>query len=175
MIFENTCNCIVYYKILEDAIVEECRRKKIEPKDKYKIYMYRGYAGISLKHEKVSIHRIIRKCMVRIIRKCMVGYNFGSEIHVHHIHIDENKLNNDISNLQIIKNSLHTKEHNPIKYVSEKYKKDFGNRVKDIISRKDVTKENVFELRDKGLTISQISKELDCGYNTVCRRLGMKL
>lgn len=74
----------------------------------------------------------------------------------------------------MIRNSLHTKEHYLVQYVSKEHKKNFGNRVKDIISRKDVTEENVRELRNKGLTIPEIAKELKCGYNTVCRRLGMQ-
>lgn len=81
MKFENACNCIVDYSILEKAIKEECSRRNITPKDEYKIYLYRGYAGISIKHDKVSVHRIIGKYIV--------GFNFDSEIHVHHI--DGNK------------------------------------------------------------------------------------
>ena len=164
MEFINECNCIVDYKILEKSIIEECKRRNIVPKDSYKIYMYRGYAGISLKHYKVSVHRIIGKYMV--------GYNLGSEIHVHHI--DGNKLNNNVSNLQVINNELHIKEHHIEQYVSDKHKRNFGNRAKELISRKDVTKEKVKELRERGLTIPEIAKELKCGYNTVCRRLGMK-
>lgn len=164
MKFENACNCIVDYSILEKAIEEECGRRNITPKEEYKIYLYRGYAGISIKHDKVSVHRIIGKYIV--------GFNFGSEIHVHHI--DGDKLNNDISNLQVIKKSLHTKEHNLVQYVSEEYKRSFGDRMKHIVSRSDVAKEDVIFLRNKGLTINQIAEKLDCGYNTVCRRLGMR-
>ena len=162
--FENSCQCIVDCKILEKAIIEECGIRGIIPKDSYKIYNYRGYAGLSLKHDKVSVHRILGKYMA--------GFNFGSEIHVHHI--DKNRFNNNISNLQVIRNDLHTKEHYIVQYVSGKHKKEFGNRMKDYLIRKDVTIENVAELRNKGLTIPEISKELNCGINTVNRRLGMK-
>lgn len=164
MRFENECNCVVDYAILEKAIIEECNRRNIVPKDKYKIYMYRGYAGVSMKHDKVSVHRIIGKYMI--------GYDFGSEIHVHHI--DGNRLNNKISNLQVLKNSLHTKEHYLVQYVPEKHKKEFGSRMRDIITRKDVTREKIYELKEKGYTIPQIAEELKCGYNTVERRLGIK-
>lgn len=164
MEFENSCNCIVDYAILEKAIIEECKRRSIEPKDHYKIYEYRGYAGISIKHDKVSVHRIIGKYMV--------GIDFGSEIHVHHI--DGNRFNNSISNLQVLRNELHTKGHYLVQYVPEDYKKEFGNRMKNIIARNDVTEEKVRELRKKGLTIPQIAKELKCAVNTVNRRLGMK-
>ena len=164
MEFTNECNCIVNTSILEKAIIEECARRCIEPKDKYKIYNYRGYAGISLKHDKVSVHRIIGKYMV--------GHDFGSEIHVHHI--DQNHFNNSISNLQVLRKDLHTKEHYLVQYVSESYLKDFGNRMKDIIARSDVTEEKVKTLLENGLTIPQIAKKLNCGINTVNRRLGKK-
>ena len=102
----------------------------------------------------------------------MVGYDFSSNIVVHHI--DGNKLNNNISNLQVMKSELHAKEHNIVQYVSADYMKGYGNRMKSIISRTDVTETEVIKLRKKGFTISEIAKELNCGYNTVCRRLGMK-
>lgn len=77
MEFVNECNCTVDYSILEKSIIEECKRRNIVPKNTYKIYNYRGYAGISLKHDKISVHRIIGKYMV--------GFDFGSNISVHHI------------------------------------------------------------------------------------------
>ena len=161
MIFENVCDCIVDYEILENAIIEECHRRKIEPKDKYKIYNYRGYAGISIKHDKVSVHRIIGKYMI--------GYDFGSEICVHHI--DGNKLNNSISNLQVLKNSLHTKGHELHQYVSKEHKKGFGNRAKNIIARKDVTIEKISKLIEQGFTPLEVADKLKCSKNTVYRRL----
>lgn len=164
MEFVNECKCIVEYDVLEKAIVEECKRRNIIPKSKYKIYMYRGYAGISLKHDKVSVHRIIGKYMV--------GYDLGSEISVHHI--DGNKLNNLISNLQVLRNSLHTKEHNLVQYASKDKLRENAKLGTEKIKRNDVTTEIVKELRNKGYTIPQMAQKLNCGYNTICRRLGMK-
>ena len=164
MKFNNTCNCKVDYNILENAICMECERRKILPKEEYKIYMYRGYAGISIKHDKVSVHRIIGKYML--------GIDFDSDVSVHHI--DGDKLNNDIGNLQIMRNDLHTFIHSPQQYVSEEHKRSFGNRMRNKISRNDVTVEKVEELRKQGMTIPQIAEKLNCGINTVNRRLGMK-
>lgn len=164
MKFDNACNCIVDYDVLENAIIEECKRRNIAPKDEYKIYMYRGYAGISMKHDKVSVHRIIGKYMV--------GYDFESEIVVHHI--DGNKLNNGINNLQILKNNFHTKEHGLVSLVDKDKLKENVKKATEAIKRKDVTKEKVKELREKGFTVKQIAEMFDCGKNTVYRRLGMK-
>lgn len=84
-------------------------------------------------------YEILKKSIIedvyRLIGKYMVGCNLGSEIHVHHI--DGNKLNNNVSNLQVIKNELHIKEHHIEQYVSDKHKRNFGNRTKGLISRKD--------------------------------------
>lgn len=164
MKFINECSCIVDYSILEKAIIDECKRRNVTPNNCYKIYMYRGYAGISIKHDKVSVHRILGKYMI--------GCDLPRNVIVHHI--DKNKLNNNINNLQVMKSELHTKEHNIVQYVSKEYMKGYGNRMKNIISRNDVTEEKVTELRSNGFTISEIAKELKCGINTVNRRLGMK-
>lgn len=164
MRFENSCKCIVDYNILENAIIEECQRRKIVPKENYKIYFYRGYAGISLKHDKVSVHRLIGKYMV--------GCDLSNEISVHHI--DGNKLNNSISNLQVLRNSLHTKEHNLVQYASKDKLRENAKLGTEKIKRNDVTTEIVKELRNKGYTIPQMAQKLNCGYNTICRRLGMK-
>ncbi len=161
MKFENTCNCIVDYKILEQAILEECSRRHIKPKSEYKIYPFRGYAGISLKHDKVSVHRIVGKYMI--------GMDFDRNIVVHHI--DGNKFNNSISNLQIMKNSFHTKEHYPVQFVSISHLSNARKKAAEKIRRNDVTKEEVLKLYQQGLTYNEIASELHCGRTTVSRRI----
>lgn len=164
MKFINECGCIYEHDILENAIIEECKRRNIEPNSAYKIYKYRGYAGISIKHDKVSVHRLIGEYML--------GMKLDKVIHIHHI--DGNKMNNVISNLQALRNNIHTKEHNLVQYVSKEKLKHNANLATEKIKRNDVTEDNVLTLRESGLTIPQIAKKLNCGYNTVCRRLGMK-
>lgn len=164
MKFINECGCVYEHDILEKAITEECLKRKTKPKDTYKIYNYRGYAGISIKHDKVSVHRLIGQYMV--------GMELEKSIHIHHI--DGNKMNNVISNLQAMRNSIHTKEHNLIQYVSKEKLRENAKLGALSVKRNDVTDEQVKYLRNNGMTISQIAKELNCGYNTVCRRLGMK-
>jgi len=161
MNFENTCNCIVDYKILEQAILEECSRRNIKPKDEYKIYSFRGYAGISLKHDKESVHRIIGKYMI--------GMDFDRNIVVHHI--DGNKFNNNISNLQIMKNSFHTKEHYPVQFVPISHFSNARKKAVKKIRRNDVTKDKVLKLYEQGLTYDEIASELHCGRTTVGRRI----
>lgn len=77
MEFVNKCDCIFEEDILEKAINMQCDIRGFKPNKKYNIFLYRGYAGISLKHEKVSIHRIIGEYMF--------GSNLPKNMHVHHI------------------------------------------------------------------------------------------
>lgn len=163
MIFDNTCNCIFEDDVLEAAIIQECNSRGIEPKNNYKIYLYRGYPGISIKHDKVSVHRIIANYMA--------GQRLSSNISVHHI--DGDKLNDRVSNLQILRKELHSKEHNFVQFVDKKKLTENAAKGSEARKRHDVTKEQVLRLKESGFTIPEIAKKLNCGYNTVCRRLGM--
>ena len=164
MKFTNSCGCIVDYKILEASIIEECERRGIPSKDHYRIYMYRGYAGISLKHDKVSVHRIIGKYIV--------GFDFDESISVHHI--DGNRMNNDISNLQVVKKSLHTKMHYLVQYVSKDTLIKNAQKATDKRKRKDIKVDDVFMMKNQGFSVPQIAQLLNCGENTVYRRLQIR-
>ena len=59
-------------------------------------------------------------------------------------------------------------------YVSKEHKQSFGNRMKNVIGRTDITDKKVRELLAQGYSKKDISKILQCGVNTVFRRLGMK-
>jgi hypothetical protein len=161
MIFNNTCNCLVDYQILENSIIQECLRKGITPKQNYKIYIHRGYSCISIKHDKVDVHRIIGNYIN--------GNLLNSNIFVHHK--NGNKFDNQLDNLEILTNSEHIKIHKI--YQKADINKLKQNAIKGCISmsRKDFTKQNVIDMKNKGLTYLQISSILNCGYNTVKRRI----
>ena len=159
--FDNECGCLFEQPILEKAVIQECNRRNILPKERYKIYPYRGYAGISIKHDKVSIHRIIGNYMA--------NQTLESNIVVHHI--DGNKMNNTILNLQILRKELHTKEHNLVQYVDKNKLAKNAYKGSMSIKRHDVTDKEIRKLRMEGLTYKQIAEILHCGYNTVWRRL----
>ena len=93
-------------------------------------------------------------------------------------HKDKNKLNSLSNNLEIMSNIKHSKIHGEerkgIDLRSNEGKTKSLQSAKEARMRKDVTAEKVVELRQKGLTIPEIAKELNCGINTVNRRLGMK-
>lgn len=160
MIFENKCKAIFDKIDLETAIKNKCEQCNKKIKGSYIINLRGGYPSICIAHEHYRLHSLLGE----------IYYKNYEIIH----HKDGNKLNASKENLVPMTNSEHTKHHHIIDFVPEEYKKSFGKRMADKIRRSDVTEENVCEMRNQGFTILQISKKLNCGYNTVCRRLGMK-
>ena len=129
--------------------------------DLKKVRLKGKYGVIYVKRTPYRIHRLLGE------------YYFGKLDGYHIHHLDENPLNNLMSNLIKISPSEHTKKyHNNI----QKYRKD-ENKIKtqmimtEKIKRNDVTSKEVIYLRNSGLTYIEIAKKLNCGYNTVLRRI----
>ena len=82
------------------------------------------------------------------------------------------------NNLELMTSYKHSKIHGEerkgIDLRSEEGKQKSINAAAKARKRSDVTIEKVEELRRNGFTIPEIAKELNCGVNTVSRRLGMK-
>lgn len=165
--FKNECNCIVDYDVLYKSIDNKCKSLNCYLHDEYRIVLRHGYPTVCINRERYYIHILVGEYVYGRIRK-------GYVIH----HKDKNTLNAMQDNLELMSNKKHCKihgeEHRGVDFRSVEGKSKSINSAKEARTRKDVTKENVLELRNKGLTISQIAKELNCGINTVNRRLGMK-
>ena len=156
----NKCGCIFDAVDLEKAIMSECERKGRRAKEKYTIVAREDYPCICIAHDHYRVHSLLGK------------YYFGNCEVVHHK--DRNKLNASKANLEPMTSSEHTKSHYLVQYVSEEHKKGFGERMKDIRRRHDVTKQRVYELKKNGMSTKEIAMTLGCGENTVRRRLGMR-
>lgn len=143
---------------LEKAIIEKCEVLGKAPKEQYTISIREGYASICIGHDHYRVHALLG------------NYYFGKAECYHHK--DTNKLNNIKENLVPLSASEHMKEHKPVQYVSNEYKRNFGNRMAQIIRRKDVTEDDIKELLKCGYTIPQIARKMECGENTIRRRLG---
>lgn len=165
--FKNECSCIVDYEMLYKSIDNKCKSLNCYLKNKYRIVLRNGYPAVCINRERYYVHILIGELIYGNIRK-------GYIIH----HKDKNKLNAMPDNLELMSSlrhhKIHGKEHRGIDFRSEQGKQNTINGAIEARVRKDVTKEKVVELRNKGLTISEIAQELDCGINTVNRRLGMK-
>lgn len=159
--FENSCNAIFDERLLYEAIDWKCQNLNKYCYKKYKVYLYGDYPCISIGHEKIRIHQLLGEFLFGKIRK-------GYVIH----HIDENKLNNNKENLQYISKALHTQIHHKGKDYTPSI--EALKKARKTKYREEITKEKCEELRNQGLTISQIAKKFNCGVNTINRRLGMK-
>lgn len=165
--FKNECNCIVDYDVLYKSINNKCKSLNCYLHDEYRIILRNDYPTVCINRKRYYVHILVGEYLYGRIRK-------GYVIH----HKDKNKLNAMPYNIELMTNLRHSKIHGEdrkgIDLRSEEGKENSINAAKEARRRKDVTKENVLELRNKGLTISEIATKLNCGINTVNRRLGMK-
>ena len=167
MYFENKCGCIVDYISLSKAIEKKCKNLNCYCHDEYRIVLRNGYPAVCINRKWFYIHILICAYLKGKIRK-------GYIVH----HKDKNKLNALPNNLELMTKLKHLKIHGNerigIDLRSAEGKANSINSAREVRTRKDVTTEKVADLREKGLTIPEIAKELNCGINTVNRRLGMK-
>ena len=165
--FKNECSCIVDYELLYKAINNKCKSENCYFHNVYRIVLKNGYPAVCINRKWFYVHILICECVNGGIRK-------GYIVH----HKDKNKLNALLDNLELMTNLKHSKLHGMdrkgIDFRSEEGKANSINSAREVRTRKDVTIEKVVELRNKGLTIPEIAKELNCGINTINRRLGMK-
>lgn len=165
--FVNECECIVDYEILYKAVDGKCKALNCYFHDKYRIVLRNDYPAVCINRQWFYVHILICEFMNGGIRK-------GYIVH----HKDKNKLNAMVENLEVMTNRKHLKQHGEerkgVDFRGAEGKAKSINSAREARTRKDVTAEKVVELRNKGLTIPEIAKELNCGINTVNRRLGMK-
>ena len=167
MVFKNECDCNVIYSLLYSAVDFKCRKINCYPADEYRIVLRNGYPAICINRKWFYVHILIGETIYGKIRK-------GYIIH----HKDKNKLNALPENLVVMTNCKHLKQHGEerkgIDFRSEEGKANSINSARRVRTRNDITIEKGVELRIKGVTIPEIAKELNCGINTINRRLGMK-
>lgn len=162
--FNNTCNCIVDYKELEDAILWYIENPVQSTK---KIYIHGDYPAITINRDKIHIHRLLMNYWL--------DTKLPSNFYVHHI--NENKLDARKENLAVIFMTTHQSKHNKGKVVSEKQReaiKISNHRrlgIKKGIVKKDISYQKIWNLYQKGYSINKISKELKYDWAQVRLRL----
>jgi hypothetical protein len=162
--FTNKCGCVVDYALLENAILKKANGSFVV--SKRPIYLSGKYAAIAIGREKYHVHRLLYEFLNGNIPK---GY------HIHHI--DGNKLNNKISNFELVLGSKHTSSHNKGKCCSDsarnaliKYNKA-KKGTRQPFKRKDVTYQNVQKLLQAGYSINKISIALKTDWDTIKLRI----
>ena len=165
--FINECECIVDYEILYNAIENKCKILNCYFHNEYRIVLRNNYPAVCINRQWFYVHILVCEFVNGRVRK---GYIVHRK--------DKNKLNATLKNLEVMTNRKHLKQHGEerkgIDFRSAEGRANSINSAREVRTRKGVTVERVAELRNKGLTIPEIAKELHCAVNTVTRRLDMK-
>ena len=162
--FVNDCGALVDYSELSKAIIWYQDKPTARLKH---IYMHCMYPTVSIHKKKIHVHRLLMMYWTQ-------NKNIGSDI-VHHT--DGNKLNSMRWNLCIMKANEHGRMHNENKTISIKQRKRISecNRLrrgkKRRPTRPDVTRKEVIELIESGLSMTATAKRLNTTWNTIRRRM----
>ena len=163
IVFRNECGCIVDYELLENSILWFQKRPTAQNK---KIYLHACYPCVSIHNKKVHVHRLIMSFLNKRILK--------TDEYVHHI--NHNKLDAGVYNLEIIESSLHQSHHNKGKRLTESHKIKIGAANKKRVGTKMKKRVNIslIELKElllSGKTINSISKHFNCDWSTIKNRI----
>lgn len=105
--FINICNCQVDYELLKKAMLWY----SVKPLySRHTIFMYGKYPAISIYNKKIHIHRLLMMYKLKS--------NIDKNTYVHHI--DKNKLNTNMDNLELINNKEHQSYHNKGKKINKR-------------------------------------------------------
>ena len=161
--FDNKCDCIVALSKLEEAILWYQDKPTASKK---RIYMHGKYPAISIHNEKIHVHRLIMSFQE--------GRRLHSNEHVHHI--NHNKLDSRISNLEIIGASEHLSSHNKGKRLTQSHrdKIKISNKNRKGIKMKkkvDIPLSQLQEQIRQGYSINKIARYFECDWSTIKSRL----
>lgn len=164
LIFRNKAWCIFDEALLEDAVlwIAEGNIKRTKT-----IFMQVKYPCINIEHKRIHVHRLI----MCYISKRILDY----KEYVHHI--DWNKLNSSLDNLEIMDSSIHQSLHNKDKKLTVEHRRKIAeaNRRRKWIKlkkhREDIWITEVYKLLNSWYSINKISKTLWAGWSTIKSRV----
>ena len=111
----------------------------------------------------------------RIFQPSVLPYSSEMKQYLKRHHKDFDKLNALPDNLEYLSACAHNKiHHTGIDYRSEAGKRRSTEGSRKSKYKDQITKEKILDMQSRGMNITDIAKELQCGVNTVRRRLGMK-
>lgn len=161
--FNNKCNCIVDYELLEKAMLwysgGTLKSDKV-------IYMHGSYPAVSIYHEKIHVHRLLA------IYKNKSA--IAKEIHAHHK--DGDKLNASIDNIELVHGALHLSQHNKGRVLSKEHKAKIAEagkkRVGIKLKRKYIIPdEDLSNFLKEGWSIRKIAIHYGCDWSVVKQRI----
>lgn len=159
--FINSCNCRVDYELLKRAMLWYSQKPLYS---QHSIFMHSKYPAVSIYDEKIHIHRLLMMYKLQS--------DIDANFYVHHI--DGNKLNADINNLELIDSKKHQSYHNKEKKLTKEHRKkiaEANKKRKGIKIKKRVDMPQLNEYIKQGLSINQIAQIYGCSWNTVNRRI----
>lgn len=161
--FTNTCNCIVDFNLLEKAILWWQEKPTAKTK---KIYIHGKYPAVSIHNEKIHIHRLLASYKV--------GRKLLRNEYAHHL--NHNKLDASISNIDIIDASIHQSIHNKGKVLSKVHREKIGKanesrRGMKLKKRVDISLSELKKFILNGESISAMARYFNCDYSTVKNRI----
>ena len=160
----NKCGAIYDDKLLIDAMLWYSDKPLLSVKS---VSLHGRYPCISIGKKKIHIHRLIG--MYKIRQK-----DLESSVHFHHINGD--RLDNRVNNIEMIDACSHLSRHNKGKTPSQRCieatiqsnKLRKGTRMKP--HRPDITPQMVYNLRKEGLSFNKIAQLLKMDYGCVKKR-----
>jgi hypothetical protein len=163
IIFENKCNCIVDESVLRKAIVWFSKNHTYKHK---KITMHGRYPAVSIGKTKIHIHRLI----VCYIQKRILKRNE----HVHHI--NHNRLDSSIENLEILSAFEHISSHNKGKTLTLEHRAKIVacNKRRDYSNSKlklDICFKALSNMVESGKSVNSIAVHFDCDWSSIKYRI----
>ena len=165
--WKNKCGCIVDFDVLTKAVIWYSDRPVQENKS---IYLHGKYAAVSIGKQKVHIHRLLMSYFF--------GHSIPTNLSVHHL--DENKLNDSISNLAVMVSSYHNKHHmkgfHPTKeQISATIKANHKRKGTHNIKSINISDEEIKILLEEGKSINWIANYFKCNWDTIKRRVNQNM
>lgn len=161
--FDNTCNCIVDYDLLEKAMLWYSDHNLFSER---KIFLHGRYPAISIYDEKIHVHRLL------------LMYKYKYKLHrslISH-HKNMNKLDCTECNLELLTSRIHAYHHHKGKKLSKNHRLKIAEANKKRKGIKIKRKYNIpiEELKNKlkqGLSINAIAKSYGCNWCVVKNRI----
>lgn len=159
----NDCGCLVDYDMLTKAVIWYAD----SPVQRVKhIYLFGKYAAVTVNRKKVHVHRLL-------VEYC-IDHKLPTYLSVHHL--DENKLNNNLSNLAIMVSKYHNSHHmkgkkpteNQRRATTEANRRRKGTR---IAKRVDIPLDMLKNQLSQGMSVNAIARYYHCDWSTIKERI----
>ncbi len=163
IMFINDCKCSVDMSVLEEAMLWYADSPVQSIKH---IYMHGNYPAISIKKQKLHIHRLIAMYIQKEI--------FPRLLVVHHK--DGNRLNATVKNLEIISSGHHGRLHNKGKTLSLEHRKKIGDKNRNrkgctYPNRRQINIQKLQAMLNDGQSINSCSKHFGVDWSTIKKRI----